>query len=72
MPRYVDVEDTPAAERPSLIQRIRQVPDMVRERRGAGDVAAILPHIAGVTPCGGCKERQARWNERWPSNLRQG
>ena len=72
MAKYVEVEGTPGAGRGSLVQRLLQVPDMVRQSRGAGDMFAVLPHVAGVAPCGGCKERQARWNKRLPRNMRQG
>lgn len=34
--------------------------------RGLGDTIAKVTHAVGIKPCGGCKERQADANERWP------
>lgn len=57
-------DDTPEREEPR--RRMRLPPIVKPEDRGIGDVIARLAQSAGVTPCGGCRERQQRLNRLLP------
>jgi hypothetical protein len=39
---------------------------MNEESRGLGDTIAKATRVLGISPCGGCKERQAWLNEKFP------
>jgi hypothetical protein len=42
-----------------------QLPGFIREEEiGLGDVISRIGYAAGITPCGGCRERAQRLN-RW-------
>lgn len=40
--------------------------EVVEESRGLGDTVAKLTTKLGITPCGGCKDRQQKLNEIVP------
>jgi cytidine deaminase len=44
-----------------------RLPPIVKpEDRGIGDVIARMAQTTGITPCGGCRERQRRLNDLMP------
>lgn len=53
-----------------IVTRGPIVPDKYAERRkamrGLGDVIAKATSMVGITPCGGCKKRQAALNAMFP------
>jgi hypothetical protein len=47
-------------------RRLRLPPIIKAEDEGVGDVISRLSRQIGITPCGGCRERQQRLNEWMP------
>ena len=43
-----------------------ECPKMLFPSRGLGDTIAKITTAVGIKPCGGCKKRQAEWNEKVP------
>ena len=42
------------------------VQQSVTDSRGLGDTIAKMTRAVGITPCGGCKQRQKKLNEIFP------
>lgn len=62
-------DKTPASddETPEPSPRRLRLPPLVKpEDEGMGDVISRLSHSVGITPCGGCRERQQRLNAWLP------
>ncbi|WP_137132233.1 hypothetical protein [Rhizobium sp. FY34] len=47
-------------------RRLRLPPIVKPEDEGMGDVISRLSKSVGITPCGGCRERQQRLNAWLP------
>ena len=53
----------PQSPQPSRSQP-RSIPvPFLRNAVPAGDAVAAMTTAAGIQPCGGCKQRQAAWNQ---------
>ncbi|MCY1664344.1 hypothetical protein [Rhizobium sp. SL86] len=60
-------EDQDEKPQPAEPRRRMRLPPIIKpEDRGVGDVIARLAESAGITPCGGCRERQQRLNNWMP------
>lgn len=40
------------------------------EIKGLGDIVAKVTKFVGIVPCEKCKERQAKWNNAFPTRLK--
>jgi hypothetical protein len=47
-------------------RRLRLPPIITPEDEGVGDVISRFSRSVGITPCGGCRERQQRLNAWMP------
>lgn len=45
---------------------VHSVESVPAESRGLGDTIAKMTSAIGIKPCGGCKERQKKLNEKFP------